>query len=404
MPKEKLTKKQIDAFKGRGRYGDGGNLYLNVSATGSKSWSFIFRREGKDAERGLGPYPDVTIDDAREKASEYRRMLRQGIEPPRTRGTGKKAFGSTFKDIAERYIAAHRQSWRGDKSEAQWRSSLADYAHPILASKDVSEITVAHIHQVLEPIWTAKAETARRVRWRIGKVLGYAAGLDLREDVDLTRRGGKLDYLLPRASKVKKGEGHAALPYAQMPTFMAELRDRKGIAARALEFLILTAARTNEIITATWDQFDLEAGLWTIPADRMKAGREHRVPLTEAAVALLEALPRDRKGNYVFIGQTNGGQPLSNMAMTVLLKRMGRKDGVTVHGFRSTFRTWSAEQNLDIPREIAEAALAHAVGGVEGAYQRGDYFHTRRKLMERWTAFCAGGAGDNVVSIKAQVQ
>ncbi len=403
MPKEKLTRKQIDAFKDRGRYGDGGNLYLNVSATGSKSWSFIFRREGKDAERGLGPYPDVTIGDARDKASEYRRMLRQGIEPPKTRGTGKKAFGTTFKDIADRYIAAHRESWRGDKSEGQWRSSLTDYAYPIVGDMDVSKITVAHIHQVLEPIWTAKAETARRVRWRIGKVLGYAAGLDLREDLDLTRRGGKLDALLPKPKKVKR-EGHAALPYAEMPKFMGELRGRKGIAARALEFLILTAARTNEVITATWDEIDLDAGVWTIPADRMKAGREHRVPLTETAVALLDALPRDLKGKYVFIGQTNGGEPLSNMAMTVLLKRMGRKDGVTVHGFRSTFRTWSAEQNLDIPREVAEAALAHAVGGVEGSYQRGSYFEVRRKLMDRWTAFTAGGAGDNVVPIKAQVQ
>lgn len=401
MPKEKLTRKQIEGFKDRGRYGDGGNLYLNVSPTGSKSWSFIFRREGKDAERGLGPYPDVTIDDAREKASEYRRMLRQGIEPPKTRGTGKKAFGSTFKDIADRYITAHRGSWRNDKSEAQWRSSLADYAYRLIGNMDVSEITVAHIHQVLEPIWMVKAETARRVRWRIGKVLGYAAGLDLREDVDLTRRGGKLDYLLPKRSNVKKAEGHAALPYPEMPAFMAELRGRKGIAARALEFLILAAARTNEVITATWDEIDLDAGLWTIPADRMKAGREHRVPLTGAAVALLKALPRDLHGNYVFIGQANGGEPLSNMAMAVLLKRMGRKNGVTVHGFRSTFRTWSAEQNLDIPREVAEAALAHAVGGVERAYQRGSYFDVRRKLMDRWTAFCAGGGGDDVVPIKA---
>jgi integrase len=404
MPKEKLTKKQIDGFKDRGRYGDGGNLYLNVSATGSKSWAFLFTRDGKSAERGLGPYPDVSIDEAREKAGEYRRMLRQGVEPPKTRGTSKKPFGSTFKDIAERYIAAHRESWRNDKSEAQWRSSLTDYAYPIVGNMDVSKITIGHIHEVLEPIWTTKAETARRVRWRIGKVLGFAAGLDLRDDVDLTRRGGKLDYLLPKASKVSKGEGHAALPYVEMPSFMAELRGRKGIAPRALEFLILTAARTNEVITATWDEIDLKAGVWTIPANRMKAGREHRVPLTETAVALLKNLPRDRDQKYVFIGQTNGGEPLSNMAMTVLLKRMGRKEGVTVHGFRSTFRTWSAEQNLDIPREIAEAALAHAVGGVEGAYQRGDYFHTRRKLMERWTAFCAGGAGDNVVPIKAQVQ
>jgi integrase len=399
----KLTQKRIERLTDRGRYGDGRNLYLHVGPSGAKSWAFIYRRGRKDTQLGLGGFPDVTLEEAREKAGEYRRMLRQGIEPVKRRAA-QKQLGTSFKDIAERYITAHRASWRSEKSEAQWRSSLSEYAYPIIGKLHVSKVTVAHIHEVLEPIWTEKAETARRVRWRIGKVLGYAAGLELRDDVDLTRRGGKLDYLLPKASKVKKGEGHAALAYAEMPTFMGELRERAGIAPRALEFLILTAARTNEVVAATWDELDLEAGVWTVPANRMKAGREHRVPLTDAAIALLKALPRDRKGNSVFIGQTNGGQPLSNMAMTSLLKRMNRKEGVTVHGFRSTFRTWAAEQNLDIPREIAEAALAHAIGGVEGAYQRGDYFNTRRKLMERWETFCAGGEAANVVPIRAAKQ
>jgi integrase len=399
----KLTQKRIERLTDRGRYGDGRNLYLHVGPSGAKSWAFIYRRGRKDTQLGLGPYPDVSLEDAREKAGEFRRMLRQGVEPAKRRAA-RKPQGTTFKDIADRYITAHRESWRSDKSEAQWRSSLSDYAYPLIGKMDVSKITVANIHEVLEPIWTAKAETARRVRWRIGKVLGYAAGLDLRDDVDLTRRGGKLDYLLPKANKVKKGDGHAALEYTGMPVFMGELRGRSGVAARALEFLILTAARTNEVIAAKWDEIDLEAKVWTVPADRMKAGREHRVPLTDTAVALLKELPRDGDGKSVFIGQTNGGQPLSNMAMTVLLKRMDRKDGVTVHGFRSTFRTWAAEQNLDIPREIPEAALAHAVGGVEGAYQRGDYFNTRRKLMERWEAFCAGGEGVNIVPIKAAAQ
>lgn len=395
----KLNQKRIERLNDRGRYGDGRNLYLHVGPTGAKSWAFIYRRGEKDTQLGLGSYPDMGLEDAREKAAEYRRMLRQGIEPPKRRREGTER-GTTFKDVAEDYIKAHKASWRGGKSEAQWRSSLTDYAYPIIGKLDVKKITTAHVHDVLEPIWATKAETARRVRWRIGKVLGYAAGRDLRDDIDLTRRGGKLDYLLPKAPNTAKPKSHDSLDYTAMPGFMEALRGQQGIAARALEFLILTGARTNEVIAAQWSEIDLEGAVWTVPAERMKAGREHRVPLTEAAVKLLNALPRDTTGEHVFIGQTNGGRPLSNMAMTALLKRMDRKEGVTVHGFRSTFRTWAAEQNLDIPREIAEAALAHAVGGVEGAYQRGDYFNSRRKLMDRWTAYAAGGTGDNIVPIK----
>lgn len=400
----KLNQKKIDRLRDRGRYGDGRNLYLHVGPTGAKSWLFIYRINKKERMIGLGSLRYVGLEDAREKAAEYRKLLRQGVEPPRARAAPRRQLGTTFKDIADRYIVAHRDSWRSEKSEKQWRSSLTAYAYPILGEMDVGEIGVAHIHEVLEPIWTTKTDTATKVRGRIGAVLGFAAGLDLRPDLDLTRSGGKLDYLLPKAAKVRRVEGHASLPYEKVPTFMTELRGREGIAARALELLILTAARTTEVLEARWDEVDLDAAVWTVPADRMKAGREHRVPLSAAAVDLLRAQPRDINSDFIFIGQTNGGEPLSNMAMAAVLKRMGRKEDVTVHGFRSTFRTWTAEQNLDIPREIAEAALAHTVGGVEGAYQRGDYFHTRRKLMERWTTFCEGGAGDNVVPIKAAQQ
>lgn len=384
----KLNKRMIDRMKERGRYGDGRNLYLHVGPNGSKSWLFIYRREGKDRMRGLGSLRYVGLEDAREKAAEYRAMLRRGEEPPVYRGTFKKPeLGRTFRDITERYITAHKETWRNAKSEAQWRSSLTQYAYPVMGDMDVGDIAVSHVHEVLEPIWTTKHDTAKKVRGRMGLILGYAAGLDLRPDLDLTRSGGKLDHLLPKSARLRRTEGHASLPYREMPTFMGELRQREGIAAGALEFLILTAARTTEVLEARWREVDLEAGVWTVPADRMKAGREHRVPLTAAALDVLRSQPRDAGEKFIFISQSMGGGSLTNMAMTALLKRMGRKDGVTVHGFRSTFRTWAAEQCLDVPREIAEAALAHTVGGVEGAYQRGDYFHTRRALMERWAQF-----------------
>lgn len=391
MKVDQLTTKKIERLKDPGKYGDGRNLYLHVGKNGSKSWLFIYRREGKDKMRGLGSLKAVGLAEAREKAAEYRAMLRRGEEPPVYRGTFKKPeAGRTFKDITERYIAAHRETWRNPKSEAQWRSSLTQYAYPVMGDMDVGDIGVSHVHEVLEPIWTAKHDTAKKVRGRMGLILGYAAGLDLRPDLDLTRSGGKLDHLLPKSARLRRTEGHASLPYAELPTFMGELRKREGIAAGALEFLILTAARTTEVLEARWREVDLDAGVWTIPADRMKAGREHRVPLTPAALAVLKSQPRDAGEEFIFISQSMGGGTLTNMAMTALLKRMGRKDGVTVHGFRSTFRTWAAEQCLDVPREIAEAALAHTVGGVEGAYQRGDYFNTRRALMERFAAYCDG--------------
>ncbi|MDF2493697.1 site-specific integrase [Sphingomonas sp.] len=391
MKVDQLTTKKIERYKDPGKYSDGRNLYLHVGKNGSKSWLFIYRREGKDKMRGLGSLKAIGLAEAREKAAEYRAMLRRGEEPPVYRGTFKKPeAGRTFKDITERYIAAHRETWRNPKSEAQWRSSLTQYAYPVMGDMDVGDIGVSHVHEVLEPIWTAKHDTAKKVRGRMGLILGYAAGLDLRPDLDLTRSGGKLDHLLPKSARLRRTEGHASLPYAELPTFMDELRKRDGIAAGALEFLILTAARTTEVLEARWREVDLDAGVWTVPADRMKAGREHRVPLTPAALAVLKSQPRDKGEEFIFISQSMGGGTLTNMAMTALLKRMGRKDGVTVHGFRSTFRTWAAEQCLDVPREIAEAALAHTVGGVEGAYQRGDYWHTRRTLMERFAAYCDG--------------
>ena len=385
-----LNVKAIERIKEPGKYGDGRNLYLNVGPGGGKSWLFIYRRLGKDRMRGLGPYPRVSLDEARRKAAEYRALLMDGVEPPKGReAVKKKDEGRTFEQINERYLAEHKDSWRDpDKAESLWRNSLRDHAYPILGQKDVKDVDVKDVHAVLSPIWLTKHPTAKKIRWRIGAVLAYAAALDLREDMDLTRTGGKLDKLLPKAKRVHIVKGHDSMPFRQMPEFMPALRERQGIAAAALDFLILTAARSKEVRLATWDQIDLNEAVWNVPEESMKAGRAHRVPLSPNAVAILRAMPRDRPDGFVFISVSKPDDSLSDMAMTQVLKRMGRKDGVTIHGFRATFRTWAAEECLDVPREIAEAALAHAVGGVEGAYQRGDYFNVRRLLMERWAAYC----------------
>lgn len=394
MKSTQLSVKMIERIKEPGKYGDGRNLYLHVGANGSKSWLFIYRRLGSDKMRGLGSYRHVSLDEAREKAAEFRAMLRQGIEPPKSRGAvQKKDEGRTFALLNERYLKEHKASWRNpDKAEGLWRNSLRDHAYPILGDKDVKDVDVKDVHAVLSPIWLEKHPTAKKIRWRIGAVLAYAAALDLRPDVDLTRTGGKLDKLLPKAKRVHVVKAHDSMPYQDVPEFVPELREREGVAAAALDFLILTGARAKEVRLAKWDQIDLKEGIWNAPEDIMKAGRAHRVPLSPDALAVLNSMPIDRDGGYIFISANKPGEPLSDMAMTALLKRMGRKTGVTIHGFRSTFRTWVAEQCLDIPREIAEAALTHSVGGVEGQYQRGDYFNTRRTLMERWADYCRGEA------------
>ena len=396
----KLNQKKIERLKDPRRYGDGRNLYLSVGPTGNKHWLFVYQRNHRQHMIGLGSLRYVSLEEARELAAEYRKLLRQGIEPPRAeRWTGaanaateaKNRRGSSFQAVAERYIAAHKAEWKHPKSEEQWRNSLARYAFPLIGQLDVAAIEAQHLNSVLAPIWTEKADTARRVRWRIGKVLGFAIGEDLRPDTDLpTRTGGKLDHMLPKRSK-QRATNLPSMAYAAVPPFIARLREEDGIAPRALDFLILTGARTSEVLGAAWDEIDFDKAVWTVPAERMKAGREHRVPLTDEALALLKALPRDPVG-FVFINPQRVGKPLSNMAMVAVLRRMKSKTGVTVHGFRATFRTWAAEECLDVPREIAEAVLAHRVGGVEGAYQRGDYFLTRRKLMERWAAYCRGDA------------
>lgn len=409
-----LTKKLSRDFlklrnKKPGKYGDGNNLWLVVGPTGRERWEFRFTTGGKSREMSLGAFDREgivgrTADEARTEADRLRYKVRQGINPLAERKTRAPVRATTFAEVAEQCITSLKAGWSNDKSEKQWRSTLKGYANPKIGNVDVGNIVTGDIFAILEPIWTEKAETAKRVRERIEKVLDFATALNLRSGENPARWRGNLDHLFPKTAKVQKAKHHPALPYDDMSTFMASLREKQGVAPRALEFCILTAARTGEALGAAWSEIDLEKGLWTIPAERMKARRDHRVPLSAAAVALLKALPRDTEGDCVFISPQAGrkGKPLSNMSMLKTLKLM-KRDDLTVHGFRSTFRDWAAE-TTSYPDAVVEMALAHAVSNaVEAAYRRGDLFDKRTRLMADWASYCASNsrAGVKVVPIRA---
>jgi integrase len=297
------------------------------------------------------------------------------------------AKGMTFRACAERYIEAHKAGWRNPKHALQWMSTLASYAYPVFGDLPVKAIDVGLVMKAVEPIWATKTETASRLRGRIESVLDWAAARGYRHGDNPARWRGHLDKLLPKRAKMQRVQHHPALAYDEVGAFMDALRSQGGIAARALAFCILTATRTSETLNARWDEIDLAAKLWVIPAGRIKAGKEHRVPLSAPALAILRQLAETRSGEFVFPGG-KGGKPLSNMALLALLKRMERSD-LTVHGFRSAFRDWAAERT-HYPREVAEMALAHAIGDkVEAAYRQGDLFEKRRRLMEEWARFCA---------------
>ncbi|HXQ51577.1 MAG TPA: integrase arm-type DNA-binding domain-containing protein [Stellaceae bacterium] len=403
---EKLARKP-------GMYCDGGGLWLRVQSPTARSWVFRYMQDRKPHEMGLGKYPEISLQRAREKAAEARRQKAEGHDPLAARASARASLRAeaaksvTFKDAAERYIAAHRAGWRNVKHAGQWEATLATYAEPVIGALAVQDVDTGLVLKVLEPIWTRKPETASRLRGRVEAVLDWARVRGYRDGENPARWRGHLDKLLPARSKVQRVEHHAALPYDDLPGFMATLRAENGTAARALEFAILTAARTGEVIGARWREFDLEEKVWTVPGERMKAGREHRVPLSARAVEILEGLkPDDRDGEtgdaFVFtgIGMT---KPLSNMAMLMLLRRM-KRDDLTAHGFRSTFRDWCAERT-NFPSEVAEMALAHAVGDkVEAAYRRGDLFEKRRALADQWATFCAMPAtGAKVVAMQRAV-
>ena len=400
--RNKLTALQVRRLKEPGRYGDGGNLFLYISPTGARSWVFRYRSRvtGKLRDMGMGPALDVTLERARERAAAARVLITEGIDPldhARDRRMSAKlahAVRMTFGQCATQYIATHRAGWRNTKHAEQWVATLDTYAAPI-TDLPVDAIDTALVLKCLEPHWGTKTETMTRVRQRIEAVLDWATARKLRQGENPARWKGHLDKLLPRRSKVQKVVHREALPYSDMPAFMAELRQRQGLSARTLELQILTAARPGEAAGAQWIEFDLDRGVWTVPSDRMKAGKEHRVPLSSAAVKMLKALPRI-DGN-VFPGVK--GRPLTTAAGMALLKDM--RPGITAHGFRSTFRDWAAECTAH-PREVIEHALAHQLKDkAEAAYQRGDLFERRARLMADWARFCESPkASANVTPIK----
>ncbi len=389
----RLTAVSVQRQKKPGRYADGGGLYLQVGPTGSKSWLFRYTRRGKAHEMGLGALNAVSLADAREAAAGARQTLAAGADPleareeTRKRQEAEASSGITFAECASAYIETHKAGWRNEKHIAQWSSTIKTYAEPILGTLPVRAVDLNLVMEVLEPIWQAKPETAARLRGRIEAVLDWAAVRGYRSADNPARWKGYLDKLLPPRSKVQRVRHHPALPYEEVGTFMTELRQRKEDTARALEFTILTASRTSEVLNAKWDEFDLNAKVWGIPGERMKAGKDHRVPLSDVAMSILTRMYKVRRNAFVFPGQKKD-RPLSNMVFLQLLKRMGRSN-LTTHGFRSTFRDWASERTA-FSREVAEMALAHTIGDkVEAAYRRGDLFDKRRELMEAWEMFCA---------------
>ena len=387
----RLSALRVTKLTKPGYYADGGGLSLQVTASNSKSWIFRFMLDGRAREMGLGSLHTIALAEARHKAMICRKQLLEHIDPIESRKAMrdqerlKSSRSMTFSACANAYIEAHRAGWRNAKHVTQWQNTLATYAEPIFGTLPVQEVDIGLVLRALEPIWHTKPETASRLRGRIEAVLDWATVRGLRTGDNPARWRGHLESLLPSRAKLQTVEHHAALPYIEMAAFMVELRQQVGIAARALEFLILTAARTSEVIGARWDEFNEELKTWVIPAERMKAHREHRVPLSPRALKLIEEMRAIQTSEFVFPG-ARAGKALSNMAMLMLLKRMHRGD-LTTHGFRSTFRDWAAEQT-NYPREVAEEALAHTLNNkVEAAYRRGDLFEKRRRLMMEWSKY-----------------
>jgi integrase len=391
---------------------DGAGLYLQVAPSGARSWVFRFELNGRERAMGLGSARLVFLAAARELARECRAQLVRGVDPIAARKARRNAQqleaakAVSFREWSERYLEMHKAGWRNAKHAAQWRSTLAAYAYPIFGGVSVADVDTAVVVKALQPIWLAKHETATRVRQRIEAILDAAKAMNFRAGDNPARWRGHLKNLLPRRGKAPQAGHHAALPFDELPDFMAKLREQRGTAAAALEFTILTAARTGETIAGCWSEIDFDDAVWTVPADRIKGGKEHRVPLSAPAVEILRRLQRQqqdapaRDDKFVFRSDRRR-KHLSNMAMLALLERMGRDD-ITTHGFRSTFRDWAAERT-NFPAEVAEMALAHVVGDkVEAAYRRGDLFEKRRRLMDAWAKFCNSPArGGDVVPLRA---
>lgn len=370
--------------------GDGEGLYLSISKTGTASWLFRYMANGKAKSTGLGGYPAVSLPVARELAQGLRDARATGIDPQRAKREKdaqrvlEESRAKTFQDCAEDYIALTKSSWKNEKHGQQWKNTLAQYAYPVIGHLPVAHVTTDDVLRILKPIWVSKAETAGRLRGRIESVLDWATAHNRRTGDNPARLKGHLEYMLPRLRK--EVEHHAAMPYADIPKFFVALDAQSGMARYALEFLILCASRTGEVIGATWPEIDLDKALWTIPAKRMKAGVEHRVPLSPRALEILRLVKPFANGAYVFPGGKKD-KPLSNMAMMMLMRRMDLTEW-TVHGHRSAFRDWAGE-TTDHPPHVCEHALAHRLqDAVVAAYLRSDFFERRRTLMADWAAYC----------------
>lgn len=398
MPRKLHNALTAQAVKhaGPGRHADGGGLHLLVKQSGARSWVYRFMLNGRSRDVGLGAAGPggLSLADARDEAAVLRLKVKAGIDPLEERdreaaralaaAQAVKVAGTTFKDVAAAYIAANEDSWRNPKHRQQWRNTLDTYVYPVIGDLPVAEIETAHVLTILEPIWKSKAETASRIRGRIETVLDSAKARGYRQGENPARWRGHLAQILPARTRLSRGH-HKALPYQEIPAFVRSLHEREAVAALALEFTILTAARSGEVIGATWGEVDLEKAVWTIPAERMKAAKEHRVPLSQRAVSILKGL-QPLGSDYLFPGAR--GVKLSGMAMAMLMRRM--KVNATVHGFRSGFRDWAAE-STGYAHEVAEMALAHAIENkVERAYRRGDLFDKRRRLMQDWQNYCLG--------------
>lgn len=423
MPRKapELSALQVSRLKTPGLHAVGGvsGLHLQVTENyrpaargepeaGARTWvlRFVSPITGRRRDMGLGGFPDVTLATARDKARAARAKVDDGIDPIEERRETRSALrataaaAKTFAECVTGYVDAKSAEWRSDKHRQQWTNTLEQYANPTIGKLLVRDVTLAHVLKILEPIWTTKTETASRVRGRIESVLNWATVRGYRSGDNPARWRGHLDKLLPAPTKVSKVEHHAALDVKELPAFMAALREQNGMGARALEFAILTAARSGEVRGATWPEFDLDAGVWTVPGERMKAGKEHRVPLSPAALKLLSALPRIEGTELVFPSPT--GKTLSDMTLTAVMRRM--KADAVPHGFRSTFRDWASEFT-NYPRDVAEMALAHAIGDkVEAAYRRGELMDKRRRMMNDWARFCATppAKGATVIPMKGR--
>jgi len=397
---QRLSAMQVSKLTKPGLYGDGGGLTLQITPGGVKSWLFRYMMSGKAYGMGLGPTHTVSLAEARQKALAARKLILDGINPLAAKKQEQLASAladarmMTFDQCAEAYVSAHKAGWKNAKHADQWTNTLSTYASPIFGKLPVAEIDTGLVVKCLTPIWETKTETASRLRGRIESILGWATTSGYRTGENPARWKGHLDNLLATISKTSRTKHHPSLPWQRMNEFISALRARDGIAARAVELTILTACRSGEVRGARRSEFDIDKKIWTIPAERMKAGREHQVPLSDAALALLKSLPES--GEIVFSGTK--GQPLSDMSLTAVIRRMNGEDrpvwvdangdGITIHGFRSSFRMWAAE-TTSYPREVAEHALAHQLpDAVERAYQRGSQFAKRAALMAEWAAYC----------------